>query len=92
MGDMPQRKKLSTTIGPENYTYLRRLVTTGKARSVGAAVDKTIEIARKLESRAKLEHDTEAYFAQMTPETLAAEKALATAVSEASLEVDFDQP
>ena len=89
---MPQRKKLSTTIGPDSYTYLHRLVKTGKASSVGEAVDKAVEIARRLETRAKLERDTAAYFARMAPDAIAEESALATALSEAALEVDFDQP
>jgi hypothetical protein len=89
---MAQRKKLSTTIGPESFTYLHRLVKAGKAASVGEAVDKTVEIARRLERRAKLERDTAAYFAQMTPDAAAEENALANALSDASMEVDFGQP
>ena len=89
---MAHRKKLSTTIGPDNYTYLHRLVKTGRAASVGEAVDKAVEIARRLDSRAKLERDTAAYFAGMTPAAAAREIALGNALGEASLEVDFDQP
>jgi hypothetical protein len=92
IGDMAQRKKLSTTIGPDSFVYLHRLVKSGKAASVGEAVDKAVEIARRLESRAKLEHDTAAYFAQMTPEAAAEENALADALSDASMEVDFGRP
>jgi hypothetical protein len=47
MGDVPQRKKLSTTIGANNYAYLHKMVKSGKAESVGAAVDKAVEIARR---------------------------------------------
>ena len=47
---------------------------------------------RRLESRAKLERDTEAYFAGMSPDAAAEEDALANAISEASLEVNFDKP
>jgi len=89
---MAQRKKLSTTIGPENFSYLHRLVKTGKAASVGEAVDQTVEIARRLNARAKLERDIAAYFAHMTPDAAAEENALANALSEAALEIDFDQP
>ena len=84
---MAQRKKLSTTIGPESFNYLHRLVKAGKAASVGEAVDKAVEIARRLENRAKLEHDTAAYFAQMTPEAAAEENALANALSDAPMGV-----
>jgi hypothetical protein len=89
---MAQRKKLSTTIGPENFSYLHRLVKSGQAASVGEAVDQTVEIARRLNRRAKLERDTAAYFAQMTPDAAAEENALANALSEAAMEIDFDQP
>jgi hypothetical protein len=89
---MASRKKLSTTIGPESFLYLHRLVKAGKAASVGEAVDKTVEIARRLERRVKLERDTAAYFAQMTPDAAAEENALGNALSDASMEVDFGQP
>ena len=89
---MPQRQKLSTTIGPENYAYLRRLVKSGKVASVGEAVDKAVEMARRADNRARLENATAAYFAGLTTRAASEENALETALSDASEEMDFDQP
>ena len=92
IGDMLQRKKLSTTIGASSYAYLHNMVKTGRAESVGAAVDKAVEIARKLNNRADLEGQTAAYFRSLKPEAAAEENALEEALSSASQEMDFDQP
>ncbi len=89
---MLQRKKLSTTIGAGNYAYLHRMVKAGKAGSVGQAVDKAVEMARKLENRATLERQTAAYFNGLTPKAAAEETDLADALNSASQEMDFDQP
>ena len=89
---MLQRKKLSTTIGASNYAYLHRMVKAGKAGSVGQAVDKAVEMARKLENRATLERQTAAYFNGLTSKAAAEEIDLADALSSASQEMDFDQP
>jgi hypothetical protein len=87
-----QRKKLSTTIGASNYAYLHSMVKAGKAKSVGQAVDKAVEMARKLENRATLERQTAAYFNGLTSQAAAEETDLADALSSASQEMDFDQP
>ena len=89
---MSQRKKLSTTIGAGNYAYLRRMVQSGRAESVGAAVDKAVEIARKIENRAALERQTASYFKSLPHESAAEEMDLEAALSAASQEMDFDQP
>ena len=89
---MPQRKKLSTTIAANNYAYLHKMVNAGRAESVGAAVDKAVEVARRLESRATLERQTAAYFKGLTPKAAAEETDLEDALSAASQEMDFDQP
>jgi glutamate-1-semialdehyde aminotransferase len=89
---MPHRQKLSTTIGPDNYAYLRRLVKTGKAASIGEAVDKAVELARQAENRTKLAQATAAYFSGLSSKAAKAEAALETALSDASVGVDFDQP
>ena len=89
---MLQRKKLSTTIGADSYAYLHKMVKTGKAESVGAAVDKAVEIARRIEDRAALERETATYFKSL-PSPIADEEAdLEDALSAASQEMDFDQP
>jgi hypothetical protein len=92
MGDVPQRKKLSTTIGASNYAYLHNMVKAGRAESVGEAVDKAVEVARRLDNRATLEHQTSAYFKGLTSKAAAEEVDLEDALSAASQEMDFDQP
>lgn len=59
---MAERRKLSTTIGPKNYAWLENMVKAGKAESVGQAVDKAVELSRRLDRRAALGRDTVAYF------------------------------
>jgi hypothetical protein len=92
LGDVLQRKKLSTTIDAKNYAYLYKMVKKGKAESVGAAVDKAVELARRLENRATLEHETAAYFKGLPPGAALEEADLENALSAASQEMDFDQP
>jgi hypothetical protein len=89
---VPQRKKLSTTIGANNYAYLRNMVKAGRAESVGAAVDKAVEMARRLDNRATLERQTTAYFKGLPSKAAAEETDLEDALSAASQEMDFDQP
>ena len=89
---MVQRKKLSTTIGARNYAYLRGMVKAGKAASVGEAVDKAVEVARRLDNRATLERQTAAYFRGLTASVAAEEADLENALSAASQEIDVDQP
>jgi len=87
-----QRKKLSTTVGARNYAYLHDMVKAGRAASVGAAVDKAVETARRLDNRATLERQTAAYFKGLTAKASAEETDLEEALSAATQEMDFDQP
>jgi hypothetical protein len=89
---VPQRKKLSTTIGASNYAYLHNLVKAGRADSVAEAVDKAVEMARRLDDRASLERQTTAYFKGLTAQAAAEESNLEDALSAATQEMDFDQP
>jgi len=89
---MLRRKKLSTTIGANNFAYLHNAVKTGKAGSVGEAVDLAVEIARRVENRATLERQTSAYFKRRSAKAVKEEAALENALSAASMEMDFDQP
>jgi hypothetical protein len=68
------------------------MVKAGRADSVGAAVDKTVEIARRLDNRATLERQTAAYFKGLTSKAAAQEADLEDALSAASQEMDFAQP
>jgi hypothetical protein len=92
IGDVLQRKKLSTTIGANSYAYLHNMVKAGKAESVGQAVDKAVETARQVDSRATLERQTAAYFKGLTAKAAAEEADLEDALSATSQELDFDHP
>jgi hypothetical protein len=59
---------------------------------IGAAVDKAVEMARRLDNRASLECQTTAYFKGLTSKSAAEETDLEDALSAASQEMDFDQP
>jgi len=89
---MVQRKKLSTTIGAGNYGYLHAMVKRGRAESVGEAVDKTVELARRLENRATFERQTAAFFKGRSSKVAAEETDLEDVLSAASQEMDFDRP
>lgn len=86
---MPQRKKLS--IGAGNYAYLHETVKAGRAKSVGEAVDKTVEMARRLDNRATLERQTAAYFQGLTSQAAAEEIDLEEGLTAASQEMDFNR-
>jgi hypothetical protein len=87
-----QRKKLSTTIGAGNYSYLRNMVKAGRAASVGEAVDRAVEVARRLDNRVTLEQQTANYFKGLTATAAAEETSLEDVLSAATQEIDFDQP
>jgi hypothetical protein len=89
---VPQRKKLSTTIGANSYAYLHNMVKADRAESVGVAVDKVVETARRLDNRAALERQTSEYFKGLTSKAAAEETDLEDALSAASQGMDFDQP
>ena len=84
------RPKLSTTIAPENYAYLQRLVERGSAKSLAEAVDEALEKVRALENRARLERDTGAYFERLTGKAAREESRLEAAVSSLVDEIRFD--
>jgi hypothetical protein len=68
------------------------MVKAGKAESVGGAVDRAVEIARRLDDRATLARQTAAYFKGLTSKAAAEETDLEDALSAATEEMDFDQP
>jgi hypothetical protein len=86
---MSQRLKLSTTIGQKNFAYLTSLVKSGKAESVGQAVDLAVEASRRLDRRAALERATAAYFKGLSPDAAKEEADLENALSAASEEIAF---
>jgi hypothetical protein len=90
MATASRRQKLSTTVARDAYAYLESLVKTGQAESLAEAVDSVVERARRAENRARLEHDTAAYFARLSKKVAREEANLAAAVGQMAGEVSFD--
>ena len=86
-----KRQKISTTIAPENQAFLKSLIKRRKASSLSEAVDQAIAIARRVYSREKLEAETEAYFASLSPEALEEENRLGEALAYETGKVNFDE-
>lgn len=91
MSARANRQKISTTIAPENEAFLRSLIKRGKASTLAEAVDRAIAVARRAESRERLEAATEAYFASLSPEALEEENRLGEALAHESGRVNFDE-
>ena len=87
---MAHREKLSTTVAPESYTYLRSLVRRGKARNLAQALDIALARLRKLDNRARLEQDTAAYFAGLSEKARKEDSQLEAALDQAADEMDVD--
>lgn len=68
------------------------MVKSGRAESLGEAVDKAVEIGRRLDNRATLERETAMYFRNLTGSVAAEEANLEDPLSAAAQEMDFDQP
>lgn len=85
------RHKISTTVAPETEAFLKALIRRGKASSLAEAVDRAVEVARRAESRGRLEAATEAYFASLSPEGVEEEKRLAEALAYEAGKVNFDE-
>ena len=87
---MPRRKKLSTTISPEGYAFLRSLIRSGRAESLAQAVDLALEEVRQIENRRKLEQATAEYYANASQEAIDEENNLATSFAAGAGEIDID--
>jgi hypothetical protein len=85
-----KRKKISTTISPEGYAFLRGLIRSGKAQNLAQAVDLTVEEVRALENRRKLAQATADYFNNLTDEEIQEENELGAIIS-ASSAIDIDE-
>jgi hypothetical protein len=85
------RQKISTTIAPENEAFLKSLIKRGKASTLAEAVDRAVAVARRAESRERLEAATEAYFASLSPEALEEENRLGEALEYEAGLVNFDE-
>lgn len=84
------RRKISTTVSPETEAFLKSLINQGKAATLAEAVDRSVSIARRAESRARREAATTAYYASLSGADLKAERKLERAVGHAASQVDFD--
>ena len=91
MATRTRRQKLSTTIAPQNEAFLKSLIKRGKAATLAEAVDCAIAVARRAESRERLEAATEAYFASLSPEALEEENRLGEALGYEAGLVNFDE-
>jgi Arc/MetJ-type ribon-helix-helix transcriptional regulator len=85
------RRKISTTISPTALAYLERLIEKGEVQNLAEAIDLAIERLLIFENRERLERDTAAYFANLTEEEDAEEKALESALSQSATGIDFDR-
>jgi hypothetical protein len=85
------RRKISTTIGPENYAFLESLIASRKAPNLAEALDLVLDESRRTENRKKLERITAEYFERRTPEEIAEDSALEASLAQAAAQVDFDE-
>lgn len=90
MAPQGTRHKLSTTIAPESYDYLQRQIEAGKAGTLADAIDRLVATVRRLENRLQLEAATTAYFRELSPEQLAQERKLESALTESATAIDFE--
>jgi hypothetical protein len=84
------RTKISTTVAPETASFLKALIRKGKASSMAEAVDRVVAAVRRAEVRRQREAEGAAYYASLSGEALAEEKALELAMASAAEMVDFD--
>jgi len=87
---MSRRKKLSTTISPEGYAFLRSLVRGGKARNLAQAVDLVLAEFRRLENRRKLAQATAQYYEEASQGAIDEENSLAAAFEATAGEINVD--
>lgn len=85
------RQKISTTVAPETEAFLKALIRQGKASSLAEAVDHAVGIARRAQTRARLEAATEAYYASLSPEEIEDENRLGQALAYEAGKVNFDE-
>jgi Tfp pilus assembly protein PilN len=85
------RTKLSTTVSPDTYEFLQRMVASGQVSTMAEAVDRSIAKIRQLENRRRLALATTQYFEQLEPKAAAEEQALAHDLATAAVGIDFDK-
>lgn len=85
------RQKISTTISPTAFAYFEHMIKNGEAQNLAEAIDFAIQRLLVFENRERLENDTAAYFANLTEEEDAEEKALEQALSQSAAGIDIDR-
>lgn len=90
MPSRTNRRKISTTVAPETDAFLKSLIRRGKAANLAEAVDRAVAVARRAESRRRLEAATAAYYESLSKEDIAEDNKLEMALAHASSLVDFD--
>ena len=85
------RQKISTTISPRTLSYLQRLIDKGEVQTLADAVDLAIERLLVFENRERLENDTAAYFANLSPEAEEEESRLGAALANSGSGVNVDR-
>ena len=85
------RQKISTTIAPETFAYLEKLISKKEAHTLAEAIDVLVERLRAAENRERLAFDTAAYFDRLSPEASNEESTLAAALTASARGVDFDR-
>jgi len=88
---MARRRKLSTTISPEGYAFLRSLIRSGKAENLAQAVDLVLAEFRRVENRRRLEQATARYYGQASQEAIDEENGLALAFESTAGEISPDE-
>jgi len=84
------RRKVSTTISPESYAFLRGLIRSGKAENLAQALDLVLDQIRRADNRERLERATAAYYDNLTAEEIQEENELGGIIS-ASNEITADE-
>jgi len=88
---MARRKKVSTTISPEGYAFLRALIRSRKAENLAQALDYVLDEMRRADNRARLEAATTAYYDSLTPEEIEEEDRLAASFANSAGDIDLDE-
>ncbi|MFZ3217706.1 MAG: hypothetical protein WA192_16730 [Candidatus Acidiferrales bacterium] len=88
---MPRRRKLSTTISPDGYAFLRGLIRKGKAENLAQAIDLVLAEFRRLENRRKLEQATARYYDEASPAAIDEENSLVAAFDATADEINADE-
>ncbi len=88
---MARRKKISTTISPEGYAFLRSLIRAGKAANLAQAVDLVLSEFRRLENRRELARATARYYDSASDAAIDEENSLSAAFEANANEVNVDE-